>query len=622
MKKRVLAILLALAMVAALLPVAALADGNVAAVGNQEYETLQAAFEALENSGGTITLLNDTDVSETIAIDKTLTIDLGSHTITGQGVRVFQVTTGNLTLAGNGTVTTTEIADADQSVIRVGDNSSAGTPSLTIEAGVTVAAANTYGVTVFGSATSGETVHVYGTVTSSDRPAISGNGAASYQDAGTSINIYDGAVVTTEGTVAIYHPQAGELNITGGTITGTGGIEAKSGTINISGDAVVRATGTTSHNPNSDGTSTDGYGVAAVTNDAYAGDITVTISGNATVEGPIVNATDEQGSGGDPEEDIPSEPGGTADISITGGNFTANVTGFAADDAVVAVVTHDDTSTYHIGETAVQSAAAQAVAGDTIAVEQGDIALTGVAGGVTVTAAYDEKEGEIINNVTVNGVPIVVDDSGSPSYTVPEGEPGGDEDTDPDSGNMPIVYPAPTIIAQPQATVATAGGVATFSVTAVSGNPYNINDFAARWMVSEDGITWREVGRGTTLQLPVTIEDDGLLVRCTLQTGSSRVDTTPVTLTVLPGMDIVPGEEEIIDPGEEEGDVQEGTENTPSEEGDLPEEGLEELPEEGEDLPEEPVDVPKTGDSMPSVGLALLFGLAACAVVLKKARAK
>ena len=191
MKKRVLAILLALAMVAALLPVAALADGNVAAVGGQEYATLQAAFEALENSGGTITLLNDADVSETIAIDKTLTIDLGSHTITGQGVRVFQVTTGNLTLAGNGTVTTTEIADEDQSVIRVGDdNSSAGTPSLTIEAGVTVAAANTYGVTVFGSATSGETVHVYGTVTSSDRPAISGNGAASYRDAGTSINIY------------------------------------------------------------------------------------------------------------------------------------------------------------------------------------------------------------------------------------------------------------------------------------------------------------------------------------------------------------------------------------------------------------------------------------------------
>ena len=55
----------------------------------------------------------------------------------------------------------------------------------------------------------------------------------------------------------------------------------------------------------------------------------------------------------------------------------------------------------------------------------------------------------------------------------------------------------------------------------------------------------------------------------------------------------------------------------------LPEEGLEELPEEGEvPTEEEPVDVPKTGDSVPSIGLALVLGVAACAVVLKKARAR
>ena len=107
---------------------------------------------------------------------------------------------------------------------------------------------------------------------------------------------------------------------------------------------------------------------------------------------------------------------------------------------------------------------------------------------------------------------------------------------------------------------------------------------------------------------------------------------TNVTFAALPGVtppDVVPGEEEIIEgeeelitPGEEEGDVQEGTEETPPEET-VPEEGLEELPEEGEvPAEEEPVDVPKTGDSLPSVGLAFVLGLAACAVVLKKARAK
>ena len=80
----------------------------------------------------------------------------------------------------------------------------------------------------------------------------------------------------------------------------------------------------------------------------------------------------------------------------------------------------------------------------------------------------------------------------------------------------------------------------------------------------------------------------------------------------------------IIEPGEEEApEIEEGTGETMPEEGGLPEEGLEELPEEGKVPPEEEsVEVPETGGSAPSIGLALMFGLCACAVVLKKARAK
>ena len=104
------------------------------------------------------------------------------------------------------------------------------------------------------------------------------------------------------------------------------------------------------------------------------------------------------------------------------------------------------------------------------------------------------------------------------------------------------------------------------------------------------------------------------------------VEHSRETLAALPGVtppDAVPGEEEIIDPGEEEGDVQEGTEETVPEEGETPEEGLEELPEEGETPAEEgPVDVPKTGDVTPAAGLALLLGLAVCAIAWKKVRAK
>ncbi len=113
---------------------------------------------------------------------------------------------------------------------------------------------------------------------------------------------------------------------------------------------------------------------------------------------------------------------------------------------------------------------------------------------------------------------------------------------------------------------------------------------------------------------------DGTVLSSDNLSGIIPVDgAAQAGFTAIPGSDdfeIVEGE------GDEEGDVQEGTEETPPEET-VPEEGLEELPEEGETpAEEEPVDVPKTGDAAPTIGLALVLGLAACAVVLKKARAK
>ena len=100
-----------------------------------------------------------------------------------------------------------------------------------------------------------------------------------------------------------------------------------------------------------------------------------------------------------------------------------------------------------------------------------------------------------------------------------------------------------------------------------------------------------------------------------------NVAIVEINLTYVEDIEDYP--EEVI-PGEipEEGDVQDGTENTPLEDPDeTPDEGEDDIPEEG-DLPDEPVDVPKTGDAAPAAGLALLFGLALCAFGLKKARAK
>ena len=94
MKQRILAILLSLTMMFTLVPTA-MAEGEtaVAKVGNDKYETLQAAVNAATTENSTVTLLKD--VTEDITIPtgvtamldlsgKTLTNKAGKHTITVQ----------------------------------------------------------------------------------------------------------------------------------------------------------------------------------------------------------------------------------------------------------------------------------------------------------------------------------------------------------------------------------------------------------------------------------------------------------------------------------------------------------------------------------------------------------
>ena len=92
MKQRILAILLSLTMMFTLVPTA-MAEGEtaVAKVGNDKYETLQAAVNAATTENSTVTLLKDVTEDITIPIGvtamldpsgKTLTNKAGKHTIT------------------------------------------------------------------------------------------------------------------------------------------------------------------------------------------------------------------------------------------------------------------------------------------------------------------------------------------------------------------------------------------------------------------------------------------------------------------------------------------------------------------------------------------------------------
>ena len=125
-------------------------------------------------------------------------------------------------------------------------------------------------------------LNIHGGTIVSDEMAISGNGTAKYW--GTTINIDGGSIGSDATQVAIYHPQAGTLNITGGTITGQTGIGMKGGTLNISGGTI--------HAVGSNGERVEGYNngiyqsnaaVQIESNPGYAGNMNITVSDNATL---------------------------------------------------------------------------------------------------------------------------------------------------------------------------------------------------------------------------------------------------------------------------------------------------------------------------------------------------
>ena len=573
MKKRVLAAVLCLALVLAALPMAALAaDGDVARIGEKTYTTLQEAINAAASASGVET--------EIVLLQDVMIVPKGPNadTLAPQ----FTVSGGNITLNLNGHTIGYDPSQIENvgsplyTPVLISVNTGA---SLTITGEGVIDAElgmnNSYGINVNGGGLVVENGTFYGAIT-----------AIQVQTGNLTINggTFDLAptVKSVDPTLseylincidANYNNNTAQVGISGGIFVNFNPAESpEAGNPSFLSST---STGYASLTPAGDGTASYyvGADVQTIANDAQTGDSITVLNGDAAFNNlPAGTVLTNSGSGS---------------VTLDGQPITSTTTVPATVTFCVVNGRWSDGSTGNKTEVVTMSGG------------RGTLAAV-----PTPVANYGYSGGSWGPSTPFAGMTITGDVTFT--YTFYETQ-----------------YAPPTILVQPQPAVVTEGGIATFSVTAVSSNPYNPNDFVATWMVSRDGITWSRVGTGTTLQLPVTAEDDGLQVRCTLQTGNGRRDTTPVTLTVLPGAAVVPGDEEIVDPDEEEGDLAEGTEETPPEETEeIPEEGLEELPEEGEDLPEEPVDVPQTGDAAPAAGLAILLGLAVCALALKKVRAK
>ncbi len=356
-------------------------------------------------TGGEIILSGSFEVSEPLPVSTVVTINLNNQTITGKngecGCRVFNVVAGGiLTLTGSGTITTASNNDDttfpdNSSVIRVGDNTSGAECRLVVGKDVKINAPASYGIAVFGKNTK-QTLEVSGTVTAKEASAISGNGSAGFT--ATEITINDGATITSENNVAVYHPQVGTLTVKAATITGRGGIEIKSGTANVNvAGANIKATGNVDHTGNNDGTSSRGYAIAVVENPGYKGTPSAVIQ-NGNFVGAMgilkdgeVSADEKKGS-----------------LAISAGSFTVNVSDYVTGDTPVAA-TGEQESTYVVGQSAIN---AVAKAGNDVRIVKGNVRLTDVPAGVTVIP----NEG---TTVFVNGKDIS-DNQYRDGYTVPQ----------------------------------------------------------------------------------------------------------------------------------------------------------------------------------------------------------
>ncbi len=208
------------------------------------YASIYAAFNGSAD-GDRIVLGADQSVANigkiTINADKAVTLDLNGHKISfkqNYAANAF----GALFTIQKGTLNIVDTAETKGGIIASGTNARAfhmdGTANteateavLSIGEGVNVSSASDCCITAFGKAT----VSTAGNLTSPSDFAIAGNGSDGY--AGTVINVTGGSV--TSSIVAIYQPQNGVLNISGGTITGATAVYQKSGTLNIMGGTLV-----------------------------------------------------------------------------------------------------------------------------------------------------------------------------------------------------------------------------------------------------------------------------------------------------------------------------------------------------------------------------------------------
>lgn len=196
---------------------------------------------ALAGTDATITLTANVELTKSLEVGRTVTIDLKGFNITAKdGMTddslIIVLHGGALTVQGTGSISATN------------DNADARIAVKMTKAGNTADFINN---------NPAKLVLNSGVLEGSDF-GISGNGLANRVN--TIIEINGGKV--EGGETGIYHPQVGKLTINGGTVEGLTGIEMRSGDLVVNGGNIIGTGAPASSTGNGNGSTTVGAGIA------------------------------------------------------------------------------------------------------------------------------------------------------------------------------------------------------------------------------------------------------------------------------------------------------------------------------------------------------------------------
>ena len=313
---------------------------KVAEINGTQYGTLSDAINAVQD-GETIKLLDAVSETNVVSVDngKTFTIDLNGKTLSlgaRMSIKYAFVTVQNGTIKGDIALTASG-KDAAYNSFTLASNA---------------AIEGNYGIMVFedktGANNFGTTVNIDGKITGQSSALwVIGNITTDYTTAKhpVTVNVGPTAVLTNPSKDATALQMAGSCVVTiedGAQITGGTAIEVRAGKLTVNGGTITGTGDSTTSDPNRNGISTKGAGIAVAQHTTKQPiDVVVnggTITGHTgfyvanpqkNAEVSEVNATINGGdfvtTAPDGNAVVRDENAGGADVAVTGGSFTGKV---------------------------------------------------------------------------------------------------------------------------------------------------------------------------------------------------------------------------------------------------------------------------------------------------------